>query len=333
MRNQLAGLRPEAASPQPSTAAASGRPAVELAFWDSIKLSTDPSDFAAYLRRFPNGAFESLARTRLGALGEPAPARLQALSSDETGRLNLGRYHALVIGINNYRSVTPLRTAISDARAVAALLESEYGFTVRLLLDPNRRQLLDAFDDARRSLTDSDNLLIYYAGHGHLDRDSDRGFWLPVDAEADRRANWVSNADVADFVRATRAKHILVVADSCYAGTLTRNLSVEVSKLDDFSRLAQKRARTALVSGGLEPVEDAGGGGHSVFARAFLDALRSNTGIIDMSQMFSTMRRQVLLRAQQTPQYSDIRQVGHDGGDFIFARSRAAGGGARRAPD
>ena len=96
----------------------------------------------------------------------------------------------------------------------------------------------------------------------------------------------------------------------------------EDGALDDFSRLAQKRARTALVSGGLEPVEDAGGGKHSVFAKAFLDALAANTGIVDMSQIFSSMRRQVILSAQQTPQYSDIRQVGHEGGDFIFVRRK-----------
>jgi len=30
----------------------------------------------------------------------------------------------------------------------------------------------------------------------------------------------------------------------------------------------------------------------------------------------------VLLNAQQTPQYSDVRQAGHDGGDFLFVRRR-----------
>jgi len=233
-----------------------------------------------------------------------------------------GNYHALVIGINNYRTVTPLKTAVSDAQTVAEVLRKDYGFQVTVLLDATRSQMLDAFDELRRRLTGSDNLLIYYAGHGHLDTESDRGFWLPVDADANRRANWLSNSDIADMVRGTRAKHVLVVADSCYAGTLTRSLAVEMSALDDYARLAQKRARTALVSGGLEPVADAGGGGHSVFAKAFLDALNANTGVVDMSRIFSAMRRQVVLNAQQTPQYSDIRQAGHEGGDFIFVRRK-----------
>jgi hypothetical protein len=30
----------------------------------------------------------------------------------------------------------------------------------------------------------------------------------------------------------------------------------------------------------------------------------------------------VVLNADQTPQYSDIRRAGHDGGDFLFVRKR-----------
>jgi uncharacterized caspase-like protein len=236
--------------------------------------------------------------------------------------VHFGRYHALVIGINDYRFVTPLKTAVNDARTVAHLLQKEYGFAVNLLLNATRNQILDAFDELRRSMQETDNVLIYYAGHGHLDTDSDRGFWLPADARRDRRANWLSNSDIADVLRATRAKHVLVVADSCYAGTLTRSLSVQMTGLDDLSRLAQKRARTALVSGGLEPVEDSGGGGHSVFAKAFLDSLMANTGVVETSQIFSSMRRKVILSAQQTPQYGDIRQTGHEGGDFLFVRRK-----------
>ena len=292
---------------------------LDLTFWDSVKMSRNPADFQAYLQKFPNGTFAELARTRLATLGE-APVRLAPIPAPAPGTVNFGGYHALVIGIDRYRAIDPLKTAVHDARTVADLLSKEYGFKVTLLVDATRGQILDAFDDLRRALTENDNLLVYYAGHGFLDRDSDRGFWLPVDAHTDRRSNWLSNADIADMVRGARAKHVLVVADSCYAGTLTRNVSVQMSALDDFARLAQQRARTALVSGGLEPVEDAGGGKHSVFAKAFIEQLMANTGVVDMSQIFSAMRRQVILTAAQTPQYGDIRQTGHEGGDFIFVR-------------
>jgi class 3 adenylate cyclase len=49
-------------------AAVESDPAVELAFWDSIKESDRAADFAAYLERFPGGHFTTLARTRLSGL-------------------------------------------------------------------------------------------------------------------------------------------------------------------------------------------------------------------------------------------------------------------------
>lgn len=45
--------------------------AVELAFWDSVKDSTNPEAFAAYLERYPEGAFATLAKVRLEELEGP----------------------------------------------------------------------------------------------------------------------------------------------------------------------------------------------------------------------------------------------------------------------
>ncbi|MFI5000516.1 MAG: adenylate/guanylate cyclase domain-containing protein [Reyranellales bacterium] len=51
---------------------------VELAFWDAIKASEDPAEFAAYLERYPEGSFATLAgarrQTLLEAKTEPASA-------------------------------------------------------------------------------------------------------------------------------------------------------------------------------------------------------------------------------------------------------------------
>jgi hypothetical protein len=45
--------------------------AVEMMFWESVRASSDPADFRAYLEKYPNGTFAPLARNRLAALGEP----------------------------------------------------------------------------------------------------------------------------------------------------------------------------------------------------------------------------------------------------------------------
>ncbi len=142
--------------------------------------------------------------------------------------LNLGNYYALIIANQAYRHLKRLETPARDAQTLAETLRKEYGFrNTQLLLDANGNTIVRALDDLRRSLTDRDNLLIYYAGHGYLDKEADRGYWMPVDAEIDSTANWLSNADITDKVRAFRAKHVLVVSDSCYSGSLVRTVTVQ----------------------------------------------------------------------------------------------------------
>ncbi len=260
---------------------------------------------------------------KLAAVGsaEPSPVEGELASIRVPGDVSFGDYHALVIGIDGYRALPRLRTAVNDARSVAKALKDDYGFKTRLLLDATRADILNALGEFRRELTPRDNLLIYYAGHGWLDEEADAGYWLPVDATRDSEVNWVPNASVTSAVKAIPAKHVLIVADSCYSGKLTRGLRITRRTRDYFARIAGKRARLELASGGLEPVADAGGEGrHSVFASAFLQALRENEGVMDGTQLFTRIRRPVMVNSDQAPEYADIRKAGHAGGDFLFVR-------------
>ena len=117
-----------------------------------------------------------------------------------------------------------------------------------------------------------------------------------------------------------QAKHVMVVADSCFSGALTRGFKIDQQTPDYLERMVKKTARTVLTSGGLEPVMDSGGGGHSVFAQALLTLLEENTGVLDASKLFSQLRPKVMSDSNQTPEYGDIHQAGHDGGDFLFVR-------------
>jgi TPR repeat protein/formylglycine-generating enzyme required for sulfatase activity len=237
---------------------------------------------------------------------------------------DLGTFHALVIGNDTYRALPRLQTAVKDARAVAQLLESRYGFRATTLINASRNQVIQALDVLLGKLTERDNLLIYYAGHGKLDRGFDQGYWLPVDATEGSRINWISNDTITDTLKAIRAQHVMVVSDSCYSGTLTRDtrgIEVRPKKSDYIAKTHSKKSRTVLASGGLEPVSDSGGSGHSVFAKAFMDALRDNQGIIDGLDLFAFVRKQVRLNANQVPNYANIKMAGHEiGGDFLFAR-------------
>ncbi|MEQ9640442.1 MAG: caspase family protein [Alphaproteobacteria bacterium] len=250
-------------------------------------------------------------------------ALLFAATASAQTETRYGNYHALVIGNNDYVHLPRLQTAVADAAAVAELLKSHYAFKqVTLLLNARRADILRAMNRLRAELGGDDNLLIYYAGHGHVDRAVDEGYWQPIDAEPEDDTYWIKNQRLTDYLKGMAAKHVMVVADSCYSGTLTRSSNsgppAGGTREAWLSRMASRRARTALSSGGVEPVSDAGPGGHSVFADAFLAALRENRDVLDGQALFQRLKQRVVANAQQTPQYADVRDASHDGGDFLF---------------
>ncbi len=287
---------------------------VEQRHWESVRDSQDLASVEDYLKQYPKGRFTQEAKARI--------AVLQRLAS--ASKIDFGNYHALVIGIDEYKYLPKLQMAVNDAKAVARVLKDSYGFKVTLLLNANHGEIIDAFDEFQETLTDKDNLLIYYAGHGWLNEEVDRGYWLPANAKPKRRRSWVSNVTITDTLKGLSAKHVMVVADSCYSGTLVRAITVEARKRtgDYWKEMASKWARVAITSGGLEPVADKGGGDNSPFAKAFLDTLGDNKAVMDGTTLFSKMRRPVMVNAEQTPQYSDVRNAGHDGGDFLFVRKK-----------
>ncbi len=258
---------------------------------------------------------------------EPKEKPVQVASiADQLRKIEFGTYRALVIGNNRYAKIRSLETAQNDAQVVGKLLREQYGFQVTTLMDATRQQIMEALYKMRAELSEKDNLLVYYAGHGVRDDQTGRGYWLPVDADPDLPTNWVPTTDLTDVIKAMRARHIMVVADSCYSGTLVRSVTAGMRSAKDADisawvrRILEKRSRTVMSSGGLEPVMDGGGGGHSVFAKAFIDALRENPDVIDGQGLFASIRRPIVLNSDQTPEYSDIRQAGHDGGDFLFVK-------------
>ena len=224
-----------------------------------------------------------------------------------------------------------MRNALSDANALSKVLERQYGFQVTLLKDATRAQIMKALNQYRKLLTQKDNLLIYYAGHGHLEQGIERGYWIPVDAEMNDNSEWVPLPAVTDLLQLISAKHVMVVADSCFSGKLTRSslarLKPDLSdeaRSDLLKTLAQEHVRTAMTSGGVKPVLDAGGSGHSVFAEALLGVLEENSIILEARRLFDAIQARVIsttekIGLKQIPTYDPIHMAGHESiGDFIF---------------
>jgi len=270
-----------------------------------------------------------LAKQKLIAVQSPPRSQAQAPGGGGGRPLKLppGNYHALVIGNNNYRLLPPLRTAVNDAQEVARVLKEQYRFNVTLLPNATRSDIMEALNLLREKLTSKDNLLIYYAGHGFLDEKNQRGHWLPIDAAPNSTTNWIPNTSVTDVLNVMQVRQLLLVADSCYSGTLARSATgqlkpgmTERDLLEAIKKMAQQRSRIVMTSGGVEPVQDSAGGAHSAFARVFIQVLRDNPGVLLARELFDRLQPRVAAVVPQAPEYAPIQYAGHEAGDFVFVR-------------
>ncbi len=226
-----------------------------------------------------------------------------------------GKFYAVVIGESAYRKFETLPTTVNDARAVAKLLEEKYGFEVTRLENAESRQILTALQATAKRMTDRDNLVVFYAGHGTLK--NDKGHWLPVDADFDM-TNWISPALMRDVLLDHPARRTLILADSCYSGALARGTLAQAENRD------QKKARLVVSSGGNAPVLDSADGQHSMFTGALLDVLANpETRITDVQSLFPKIRERVVDAArragrEQNPELAVMAEVGDEGGTFYF---------------
>ena len=260
---------------------------------------------------------------------------------DMQALLGNGARYAVLIANQDYpdgSGLSDLQTPIADAKALAEILTGRYGFqttatlpdgqTVDLVLrDATRLQIETLLYQIGQIAGEKDSVLIFYAGHGLYEAATDGAFWLPADARMGLPFSYLPASAITDALLRIEAGSVLVISDSCYSGALLRgDDQAEAVDADDrlraLQRLAAKRSRIVIASGGNEPVLDGGGDGHSVFARALL------SGLEEMEEDAFTARElfdryllpMVVGRAAQEPQYRPIERSGHEGGDVVLSR-------------
>lgn len=260
----------------------------------------------------------------------------------------IGQKVALIIANEAYQSADfpALKTPIADARAVADVLIKKYGFVTQLgdgddaldlfMTNVTKAQIQQALFELRRRLTVEDQLLVYYAGHGESDPDLG-AYWVPVDGVVKEDFTWLAADEITRELKRMNAISVLVVSDSCYAGGLSRGGAAEPAPTGTEARdrwLAKStrlKARQLLASGGNEPVSDTGGSGHSVFAKALLDALGGMPEkTFTAGELFEQKVKPAVISAAnaltegQTPGFARIGRAGDEpGSEFVFQAAAA----------
>lgn len=246
----------------------------------------------------------------------PAPT-----SSTEASLASPGRYYALVIAVQDYLDdkVNDLDYPIQDAQNMIAALTTQYTFDapdITFLKNPTKDQVSNAFDGLINQVTDRDNLLIFYAGHGFWDERLKQGFWLPADAKKDFRSNWLSNGTIRDYINGIRSKHTLLISDACFSGGIFKTRAAFGPPDRALEELYKTPSRKAMTSGAMKEVPD-----KSVFVSFLIKKLQENTmPYMPVQTLFSRLREPVINNSpnSQVPMFGVIRETGDEDGEFVF---------------
>jgi len=252
---------------------------------------------------------------RQSAAGLPVGSKPDATIPTE------GKYYALIIGVNQYPDpqIMNLEQPAQDAEKLYQTLNQHYSFdkeNITLLKNPTRENIISELDRLNKIITEDDNLLVFYAGHGYWDEKDEIGYWLPSDATQENTANWIRNSTVRDYLRTVKTKHTLLIADACFSGGIFKTRKAFSDAPKSIQKLYEYPSRKAMTSGTLQEVPD-----KSVFLLYLNKRLTENIQpYISAEEVFSSFKIAVLNNSPNIPQYGEIKDTGDEGGDFIFVK-------------
>lgn len=224
---------------------------------------------------------------------------------------------ALVIGNDDYQSVTDLQKAVADARAVSDRLQG-LGFETIEGLNLDRRGMNQSIADFTARLDAGDTAFVFFAGHG-VEIDGEN-YLLPTDivTPASGETDFVKSESIAlsnllDRVRATGARTSIAIIDACRDNPFETRAGRSIGGTRGLGRINAPQGMFVIFSAGagqmaLDRLSDEESEPNSVFTRALLPRL-SEPGL-ELRSMVADLRREVrdlsrTVQHTQIPAYYD----------------------------
>ncbi len=225
----------------------------------------------------------------------PAPAGAQSFS-------RAGKDHAIFFAVTDYDEWGDLKNPISDAEAIATVLENKYGFDTRIYRNPDKNMIHEVIQQCLgKQYADDEQLLIYFSGHGEFvpypnNPEEGKGYFIPRDGKKNDpyRQSYLSYLEVLPDIDNIPCRHILLVVDACYSGSLLKtrsefNRPVQLPAAQMlFADVMPYAARLAITSGGKERTPD--GQYRSPMTDKLLTAFAGNggpNGVLTFYQLYS----------------------------------------------
>lgn len=235
------------------------------------------------------------------------PTDIQPLSDNE-------QFHAIFIANSNYAGGKwpALNTTVGEARNIRKLLIDKYGFKAEnadTLFNKERKDVLAAVKAKMDKLTDNDNLILFYGGHGYFVESTNMAYWVPLNAETE--FDYISNTDITNLMKSCQARHILIMADACFSGAMRGGL-------DAPSKYEYKfKSRQLLTSGGSEPVP-----GKSAYVQMILETLNTNQDkYVSARELYTRIAKGIMDQTRTEPTLRDMNVEGSQGGQFYFRKN------------
>ncbi|MCP4751687.1 MAG: hypothetical protein GY866_12390 [Proteobacteria bacterium] len=252
---------------------------------------------------------------------------------DKSGK-QVGMYaksHALLIGVSDYTAGWPDLQTIPDELTKVETILKKQGFNVVTVLNPNSKQLENAFEDFidKYGYNENDRLLFFFSGHGYSRKNGKKGYLVPADApnpKKDKKGflrKALNMSQIITWSRQMESKHALFLFDSCFSGAIfkTKALPKTPPHINAFTASPVRQYITAGSAGEEVPAS-------SVFTPSFVRALEGEAdlnrdGYVTGTEMGMFLNEKVMgYNSQQTPQYGKIKDPDLDRGDFVFVSTK-----------
>lgn len=243
---------------------------------------------------------------------------------------NNGNNYVLGIAIDDYIG-NPLNNCVNDLHEMTRSFMSYHGFDsskISLLINElaTRKNVLYELRSLVQKLQPDDNLILIFSGHGILDREGDReGYWMLHGCdETNFWEHGVNNEDVINYIKNMKAKHILLLIDSCFSGSLFASMKGSTTQLS-VDKIESFPSRWAITAGRIEPVSDGLYGENSPFAQYVIEYLtqKASEGFCSIADLSEYIKRVLPRNSQQIPDGRPLQEVGDQGGIFtLYARNK-----------
>jgi hypothetical protein len=197
------------------------------------------------------------------------------------------------------------------------------GFTdVLVVKDKPSHEALRSVHRILRSAGRDDLVLIYYAGHGKLDRAGRLHLATTDTTHAELETTSIPAQRIRDLIDNADATKIALILDCCYSGAIDKSflrgdvseqLNLMAGGRGTFIMTASTDVQTAR-----EEVRD----GYGIFTKHLIDGMRGaadhdGDGVVTMNELYDYVHRQVLAESHQVPMRWNLNVEG----EMIIART------------